>query len=116
MELIECCKKLDIEYMDIMSRFGNNEMMYIRFLKKFLEDKTYVALENAWKNKDYVEIEKTAHTLKGIIANLGINRLYVLTNEMVQAVREKQYERLEDIYTKIQKEYEETKECIEKIN
>lgn len=116
MNLMESCEKLNIKYTDMISKFGNNEMIYIRFLKKFLEDKTYETLEMAWKKKDYKEIERTAHTLKGITANLGINRLNMLTNELVQDIREQKYKMLEDIYQEIQKEYKLTKECIEKIN
>ena len=115
MELKEFCIKLEIDYTNMISKFGNNEMLYNRFLKKFLEDKTYSELEIAMEKENYNDIEKTAHTLKGVSANLGITRLYKLSDELVKLVRTKQYENLTKTYEKLREEYKITKEMINEL-
>lgn len=116
MQLKEFCKELEIDYTNMLSKFGNNEMLYNRFLKKFLEDKTYSELEIAIEKENYNDIEKTAHTLKGVSANLGITRLYKLSDELVKLVRIKQYKNLRKTYEKLREEYKTTKEMINKLS
>ena len=116
MQLKEFCKELEIDYTNMLSKFGNNEMLYNRFLKKFLEDKTYSELEIAIEEENYNDIEKTAHTLKGGSANLGITRLYKLSDELVKLVRIKQYKNLRKTYEKLREEYKTTKEMINKLS
>lgn len=116
MDLKEFCKELEIDYEKNLLKFGNNNILYTRFLKKFLEDKTYIELETAFREKDYNKIEQAAHTLKGVTANLGINRLFKASEELVLSVRKKEYDNLDETYQKLKQEYEETKEMINKLN
>lgn len=116
MNLKEFCEKLDIDYDNVLLKFGNNEILYKRFLKKFLEDETYYELEKSWNVKNYDEVEKSAHTLKGVSANLGINRLFELTNKIVQAVRMETYDNMEETYKKLEEEYRLTKEMINELD
>lgn len=116
MNLKEFCEKLDIDYDNVLLKFGNNEILYKRFLKKFLEDETYYELEKSWNVKNYDELEKSAHTLKGVSANLGINRLFELTSKIVQAVRMETYDNMEETYKKLEEEYRLTKEMINELD
>lgn len=116
MNLKEFCEKLDIDYDNVLLKFGNNEILYKRFLKKFLEDETYYELEKSWNVKNYDEVEKSAHTLKGVSANLGINRLFELTSKIVQAVRMETYDNMEETYKKLEEEYRLTKEMINELD
>lgn len=45
MELREASKELDINYNEVIARFGGAETIYRRFLKKFLNDNTYCELD-----------------------------------------------------------------------
>ena len=116
MNLKEFCEKLDIDYDNVLLKFGNNEILYKHYIKKFLEDETYYELEKSWNVKNYDEVEKSAHTLKGVSANLGINRLFELTSKIVQAVRMETYDNMEETYKKLEEEYRLTKEMINELD
>ena len=91
--------------MDLISsveRFGNNEMIF----KKFSEDKTYSILCEAIENKDYENIEKSAHTLKGISANLGLTNLQECSNEIVGAVRNKEFDNIYSLFDNLKNNYD----------
>lgn len=95
--------------MDLISsveRFGNNEMIFKKFLKKFSEDKTYSILCEAIENKDYENIEKSAHTLKGISANLGLTNLQECSNEIVGAVRNKEFDNIYSLFDNLKNNYD----------
>lgn len=116
MELREASKELDINYNEVIARFGGAETIYRRFLKKFLNDNTYCELEEAWQKSDYEEIEKKAHTLKGVAGNLGLEKLFSLSNSLVQKIRNKEYEETPEIYTQLQECYKHTIIIISNIN
>lgn len=105
MNLQEASKELEINYEEAITRFGGVESMYQRFLKKFLNDTTYQELEEAWQKGDYEAIEKKAHTLKGVAGNLSLEKLFNLSNNLVQKIRNKQYEETTEIYEQLQECY-----------
>ena len=115
MNLKEFCENLEINYQENIARFAGNENIYIKFLKRFLEDNTYNNLKQAYSQKSYEYIEKYAHMLKGLAANLGINRIFLLSNEIVQNERQKEFNKLDNLYDKLIKEYELTIQMIENI-
>ena len=61
-----------------MKRFLNNEMLYKKCLKKFLDDKSMETLKEACKVGNVEEAFKAAHTMKGFISNLGMEKLHQL--------------------------------------
>lgn len=70
-----------------MRRFLNNEALYIKCLKKFLDDASYEKLKEAFNEGNCNEAFKAAHTMKGLISNLGINELYNLLIPIVEKLR-----------------------------
>lgn len=70
-----------------MRRFLNNEGLYIKCLKKFLDDSSFEKLKEAYDNGNCNEAFKSAHTMKGLISNLGINPLYNLLLPVVEKLR-----------------------------
>ena len=116
MRLKDICCKLDINFEENISRFAGNESIYIKFLKRFLEDNTYTNLKQAYSQKSYEDIEKYAHMLKGLTANLGINRIFSLSNDIVQSIRQKEFNKIDNLYNKLAKEYELTIQMIKKID
>ena len=115
MKLKEFCKMLDIDYDSNLLKFGNNEMLYRRFLKKLLEDTTFEELKSQWEEKQYKNIETLAHTLKGVSANLGITRLYRFSDELVQKIRNEEFNDLKETYEKLENEYIRTKDMINEL-
>lgn len=71
-EIQEKLEQNGFEVKNTMERFMNNEMLYIKFMKKLLEDHNYTSLMAAVNEKDYSNAFVHAHTLKGVLANLGL--------------------------------------------
>lgn len=105
MKLKEACEKLGIDYEKNLSRFAKNEDLYIRFLKKLLLDDNYINLKDSIDKKDYLKVENYAHILKGIFANLGLDKLYIASSNLVQCVRNKQYNDIQQYYNILSSEY-----------
>lgn len=78
-------KGFDVE--GTLKRFLNNETLYMKCLKKFLDDTSFEKLKEACEAGNCNEAFKWAHTMKGFVANLGINELYHLLIPMVEKLR-----------------------------
>lgn len=72
---------------EVLGRFGGSEAMLLRFLKKFTQDGTYLQLEEAMKKESWEEVFRAAHTLKGLAANFGFNKLFRLSSRIVEEYR-----------------------------
>lgn len=70
-----------------MKRFLNNEMLYKKCLKKFLDDKSMETLQVSCASSNVEEAFKAAHTMKGFISNLGMEKLHQLLIPMVEKLR-----------------------------
>jgi HPt (histidine-containing phosphotransfer) domain-containing protein len=65
-----------IDYDDGVERLMGNAEMYESFLQMFLKDDSFAALEKAMAEKDYQKAFVEAHTLKGVVGNLSMKKLY----------------------------------------
>ncbi|MBO5144485.1 MAG: Hpt domain-containing protein [Lachnospiraceae bacterium] len=89
-----------------MRRFLNNEALYLKCLKKFLDDSSYEELKEAYAEGNCNEAFKSAHTMKGFVSNLGIDDLYHLLIPLVEKLRvqdmniDSEMKQLEIIYQK----------------
>ncbi len=112
MILKELAEILNIDLATTVSRFGNNEMLFVRFIKKFPNDKTYSALCEAVENKDYKAIETSAHTLKGIAANLGLSEIQSFSDNIVIAVRNEKYNDIDELFVTLKSVYQKAIDAI----
>lgn len=100
---------LGVDYDDVMNRFANHEQLYMKFLRKFCHDQGFQKLQNAIKNKNYLEVEESSHMLKGTSANLGLNEFCSICNTIVVNARNKvewneldnNFEVIQGLYKKI---------------
>ena len=69
-----------------MKRFLNNETLYLKCLRKFLDDSSFDKLKAAYQSGSCKEAFGGAHT-KGFVSNLGINEIYHLLIPMVEKLR-----------------------------
>lgn len=96
-----------------IKRFLNNEALYFKCLKKFLEDPSFDKMKEAYEKGNSKEAFEGAHTMKGIVSNLGINGLYHLLIPMVDRLRvqdmdlDEEMRRLEELYNDAYKAIEE---------
>ena len=54
---------------ETLRRFMNNEMLMIKFLRKFVDDENMNKLRTLIADKHYNEVLPVAHTLKGVSGN-----------------------------------------------
>lgn len=90
----------------VISRFGENEQLLNRFIIKFPQDPSFIELKAAIDRMDYENIERGAHTLKGVTANLGFSRLSETCANLVHAIRHQKYDSIHTIFQSLQEEYE----------
>lgn len=90
----------------ILSRFFSAERVK-KYVRMFAQDESYKNLLITLENKDYETAFRMVHTLKGVSANLGFDRLYSLSSVLTELLRNKQYDAdLETPLNNIKEEYE----------
>lgn len=67
---------LGVDLEETLERFVGNEDLYLRCLKKLSNDKNYSSMLDAIDSKDASAAFEAAHALKGVSANLGLDKLY----------------------------------------
>lgn len=105
MNLSEIAKNLDVDVAAAVNRFGGMEILYIKYLKKFLQDDTFQNLEKSVEQKDMKLTEMYAHTLKGVAANLGLEKIRISADCVVQAVRQNEYAKVDFLFSDCKEEY-----------
>ena len=88
-----------------LERFMNNEMLCIKFLRKFPEDTTFGEMQKAFAQGDAEEFFKAAHTMKGVSGNLGLSCLYDEMQPAVEKGRRGELPSREDM-DEIKKQYD----------
>lgn len=89
-----------------ITRLGGMKALYERLLQKFLDDTTFQELEAAVREMDPERMERAAHTLKGVAANLGFTTLSSAGQEMVNAVRTGENVRAAELFVPLKEQYE----------
>ncbi len=70
-----------------LMRFMNNENLYITFCSEVLMDENFAILDESLKTHDVKRAFESAHTLKGVLGNMGITPMYSLISEIVNPLR-----------------------------
>lgn len=91
-----------IPYDEVMERFVNDEEFYFDYLHQFTRDEYIVLLEQALAQKKPEEAFKAAHTLKGLMANLGLLPLVDEISPLVEALRAGSLEGTEAMFSSFQ--------------
>ena len=94
----------------------HSEALIRRFALKFLEDQSYIQLKQALENKNYEDAFRGAHTLKGVCQNLSFDRLYEVSHELTELLRDGTGEQpgISEAMEKVTEVYEMTIEEIKK--
>lgn len=116
MTLHQLSETLDLSLTSTLSRFGNNQALFLRFLKQFPLDPTWQQLCDAAEKQDYPHMEISAHTLKGVAANLGLDLLSYLCHQIVSAVRQQEYDVLPSLMQKTSACYNQICESIQQLD
>ena len=78
-----------------LKRFMGNETIYMKFLMKFPDDRNYDAIMENMKNCDYDAVFNSAHTLKGVSANLGLNPVYNAASQITELLRNRSEQQID---------------------
>ena len=88
MTMQECYEAIGGNYEAVLERL-HSEALIRRFALKFLEDQSYIQLKQALENKNYEDAFRGAHTLKGVCQNLSFDRLYEVSNDLTELLRDR---------------------------
>ena len=113
MTMQECYEAIGGNYEAVLGRL-HSEALIRRFALKFLEDQSYIQLKQALENKNYEDAFRSAHTLKGVCQNLSFDRLYEVSNELTELLRDRNGEKpgIPEAMEKVTEVYEMTIEEI----
>lgn len=78
-----------------MARMLDDEEFYLDCLESIPEDANFEELKETVKAKDAKRAFDCAHTLKGVLANVGITPMYEKAVEIVEPLRAGECENLE---------------------
>ena len=115
MTMRECYEAIGGNYEAVQGRL-HSEALIQRFTLKFLEDQSYLQLKQALENKNYEDAFRSAHTLEGVCQKLSFDRLYEVSNELTELLRDRTGEKpgIPEAMEKVTEVYEMTIEEIKK--
>lgn len=72
-----------------VKRFMGNEALYLKFLNKYQADQSVASIQQSIADQNAEEAFKSAHTLKGVAANLGLDPIAQYASDIVELFRGK---------------------------
>ena len=79
------------EYVNVdeaVSRIGGNVNLYKKLLGRFVDGNHYDILESALQSGDTEGASHQAHSLKGVSANLSLSKIWSITVELEQLLKD----------------------------
>lgn len=86
MELKEVYERVQGNYDGVMGRLLTEDRVK-KFLIKFLDNDMSLNITNALDANDYETAFREAHTLKGVCANLGLDKLQNSSSDLTESLR-----------------------------
>lgn len=94
-----------------MERFLDDKELYMMCLQTVISDPAFEKLGAALEEKRVAEAFDYSHTLKGVLANLGLTPMFVLAESIVEPLRKGAADNLQEAYEKLLASNEQLK-CI----
>lgn len=105
------------DYKTTMTRFLGNEALYLKFLDMLFKDDNYDKLGAALKAENYEEAFNAAHTLKGVVGNMGLTPFFNAVCDIVEPLRQGKRETdYMALYKILQTEYEKAYKFRDRLN
>lgn len=102
------------DYTDVCERLMSEKAVVV-FIGKFLQDSTFSEMAEMLENDNLPESFRTAHTLKGICANLGFKNLADASSEITELLRGGDIESAKKLFPTLKREYYNVLDSIEKL-
>ena len=115
MTIQECYAQMGADYNEVFRRLYN-EAMIRKFVLLFPKDDRFHNLEAALKEQNVKEAFRAAHTLKGVCANLGFDRLYAPAAALTEKLRGRAFtEGADALYGEVAQAYRQLTDAIGRI-
>ena len=86
MTIEQCYQEMGGNYTEVCGRLPSQRLVE-KFVRKFLDDRSYAELTAAMAAGDHDVAFRAAHTLKGVCANLGLERLRASAGTLTETLR-----------------------------
>ena len=90
MTLQEFYASVDESLDEVLNRLHKEERI-TKYLGLFLQDPSFSNLEKAFEEEDIEQAFRAAHTLKGVAANLGFQKLYEASSALTEDLRPREF-------------------------
>jgi len=100
MTIQEMYAEIGSDYDKVLDRLMKDALI-IRLVRKYLDDANVQKLEESIAKKNYEDAFSAAHTLKGITANLGFDKLAESSTAITEALRAGEYEHLDEMLARV---------------
>ncbi len=115
MTIEEFYEKIGGDYNNIVGRLCNDAIIS-KFVLKFTNEKSYDELMVAVEENDIQMAIAAAHKMKGVVANLSFNKMFVILNDILAWLREENQKTINmDMIEKLTAAYNETIQCINEL-
>lgn len=88
-----------------IERFGGNENLLLKYLRRFPEDPSFHELEAAMQTGDRELAKVSCHTLKGVSGNLGLTPLFMACADMMVSFRAEDEAAVVAAFEQVREEY-----------
>ena len=105
MNIKECYELMHGDYNDAKNRLMSDRLIE-KFMLKFPQDGSMQQLEEALKAEDYELAFRSAHTLKGVAANLAFSALFKAASDLTERLRYDKSAPDQALVQKVEEEYD----------
>lgn len=99
-----------------IERFMGNETMYLKFFDMLFQDDNLTKLEEAINAEDWHSAFEAAHTLKGVVGNMGLTPIYDAVSNIVEPLRKKQPFDYGQMLSTIKNEFKKAEDLRDSLN
>ena len=109
-------ESLGMDIQQTLSRFVGNEGLLFKFLGRFEADQSFAQMTAAIEAGDTQQGFYQAHTLKGVVGNLGLGTLFDSTDPLVEALRSDNLEEAKQYYPPVAEAYQKAIDTLKTIS
>lgn len=114
MTIQDCYRQMGGDFAKVQSRLPSVSLVE-RFIAKFLQDDSFAALCSAIEEGSREQAFHAAHTLKGVCANLCLDRLLASASQLTEVLRpaaDAMPEQAQSLFEAVQQDYAITTQAI----
>lgn len=105
------------DYAGTKTHFMENDALYLHLLDVLFKEQSLQWLEASLKEKDLSNAFAAAHTLKGIVGNMGLTSLFKAISDIVEPLRAEDSEAdYETLFQRVKEEHEKADKLLACLN